>query len=384
MLVFVGIDPGTTVGYCILGLDGNIIGLGSRKELSANLLVKLLSREVSPILAASDKKKVPSFVRSVAISLGAVIYSPAEDISIKDKLALTKGMPHRNSHERDALASALFAYHAYKGKFKYINSFLASKEMSNLSEKFIAKSIKYPSLNYAHLLSLIDSNVSSQKIANVSHVPKPQDKKANMLKKMIKLNNMLIKENIHLKELLRIKKNSKISPHSSVNYQSRKTQSEKELMKIISFKEQRFHSVLAKLKDLERQNDILLARLQKIADYASKKEYIFIDYAKDLTRQISNSKIMFIMDPNVYTQKSITSLDDPDSMIISPVPIKGSLREKLTPLFFKWDGLFYDIIAEKAVIKESDLKRELSKITEFESILSEYKKMRKKELEEKK
>ena len=38
-LIIVGIDPGATTGYAVLGIEGNLIHLYSSKQLDLNLLI---------------------------------------------------------------------------------------------------------------------------------------------------------------------------------------------------------------------------------------------------------------------------------------------------------------------------------------------------------
>jgi len=105
--LIVGVDPGTTIGYAALDLDGNVVLLGSGKGLDRDKVVALLVDAGDPLVIGTDKLKVPSLVAEIATRFGARVASPSHDLLVTEKRALTT--VGRNDHETDALASALFA-----------------------------------------------------------------------------------------------------------------------------------------------------------------------------------------------------------------------------------------------------------------------------------
>ncbi|MFH1133599.1 MAG: DUF460 domain-containing protein [Nanoarchaeota archaeon] len=104
--LILGIDPGTSVGCCLLDLDGEPVATWSKKEYSLGSLIKEVTGHGRAIAVGTDKRKVPRFVHDAAIKLGSRTFAPEHDLPVAEKKALGK-----NAHESDAIASALFAYH---------------------------------------------------------------------------------------------------------------------------------------------------------------------------------------------------------------------------------------------------------------------------------
>jgi len=109
-LLVVGVDPGTTTGYAILDIQGNLKKLKSSKRLNLSSLIFEIIREGKVLIVGTDVKYVPSFIKSFANKLGAKLISPEENLRIIEKKRLIGDLKVKNLHERDALAAALFAH----------------------------------------------------------------------------------------------------------------------------------------------------------------------------------------------------------------------------------------------------------------------------------
>src|SRR3989344_6928155 len=108
--LIVGMDPGTTLGYAFLDMDGRLLETGSAKQFPIHLLIRKAMDAGTPLFVGTDKRNVPSAVQEFAAKTGARIMAPAEDLKVQEKKIWTKEHRLRNDHERDALAAALFAY----------------------------------------------------------------------------------------------------------------------------------------------------------------------------------------------------------------------------------------------------------------------------------
>ncbi len=108
--IIVGIDPGTTLGYAVLDVSGNVISVHSSRQHDLGWLITRITGFGRAIVIGCDKKNPPSLVEKLSISLGARLISPEDDLLVEDKRELTKGYKTKDSHESDALASALFVY----------------------------------------------------------------------------------------------------------------------------------------------------------------------------------------------------------------------------------------------------------------------------------
>jgi len=109
-LLIVGIDPGTTVGYAVLDVKGNVLKTRSSKLLELNSLMEEITSLGNVLAVGTDKARCPSLIEKFAAKTGARIMVPEEDLAVLDKDEITSGFETGNAHEKDALAAALFAY----------------------------------------------------------------------------------------------------------------------------------------------------------------------------------------------------------------------------------------------------------------------------------
>ena len=118
--VIVGVDPGTTVGVAVLGLDGTLLHLESVRAQSPAELISVISGIGIPVLVATDKAEMPAGVEKIRRVFGAVGWTPKKDVLIKEKYAAAKEYAFADDHQRDSLSAALMAYKSYLPKFENI------------------------------------------------------------------------------------------------------------------------------------------------------------------------------------------------------------------------------------------------------------------------
>ncbi len=109
-LLIVGIDPGTTAAYAVLDIKGNVLRTRSSKLLDLNSLVGEITGMGSVLAVGTDRAKCPALVERFAAKTGAKAIAPREDLLTSEKDEMTAGYETPNSHEKDALAAALYAY----------------------------------------------------------------------------------------------------------------------------------------------------------------------------------------------------------------------------------------------------------------------------------
>ncbi len=132
--LILGIDPGITCGLAVLDLDGNLLLLRSEKELTRKKIIEEISNFGVPVYIGSDVYPPPEFVKKLANSVNAKIFSPAHTMSVDEKREVTrkfldgKSLKPRDSHQRDALASAIKVYQYLKNKFEQVEAHV--KEMN--------------------------------------------------------------------------------------------------------------------------------------------------------------------------------------------------------------------------------------------------------------
>lgn len=118
--ILVGIDPGTKTGIAVLSLRGKVISLESMKDMGKDKVIKYISSLGFPTIIATDKSKPPSMVESVSNNFGSVLFHPEKDITKKDKASLTRKYNPKDSHQRDALAAAFYAFREYRDTIRKI------------------------------------------------------------------------------------------------------------------------------------------------------------------------------------------------------------------------------------------------------------------------
>ncbi|QGA80555.1 DUF460 domain-containing protein [Candidatus Nanohalobium constans] len=133
--LIVGVDPGSTSAVAAVTLDGEVELLESGKNFPPREIIQRLIKVGKPVVVASDKGKTPSKVDKISSSLGAKTFEPEEDLSQDRKKRLGKGA---NSHELDALASAV---HAQKQLHKEIRKINKLKSQLNRDKIEVAEKV---------------------------------------------------------------------------------------------------------------------------------------------------------------------------------------------------------------------------------------------------
>jgi len=128
--LIVGVDPGNTSAVAALNLEGELVLLESGREFAPNEIIQRLIETGRPVVLASDREKMPSTVEKIASNLGAHKFEPHEDLDSQRKKELGKGT---NSHEKDAVASAMYAYNNLQRKIKKIKKSAQEKDKAQVS-----------------------------------------------------------------------------------------------------------------------------------------------------------------------------------------------------------------------------------------------------------
>lgn len=132
--LIVGVDIGTTAGLAIYDLDKNLLYTGSSKNFSTSKIIKEIMNFGSPLVVATDKKKVSKGIRKIAATFNSKIYSPEQDLTMEQKENILR-IQIKDAHERDALAAASFAFREYEALFNNINRALGTMRLEQHSDK---------------------------------------------------------------------------------------------------------------------------------------------------------------------------------------------------------------------------------------------------------
>ncbi len=143
--IILGIDPGTTIGYAALDLEGNLIEVNSIKNAGLDKLIAIVAKLGKVVLVGTDVKKAPQFVNKFCAVMHVKLFVPEETMQFMQKKTATKDfikeiglrdkLKLKNKHEMDALAGAVSAFKHFKPLFNRIDQYLKSENKSHLKEK---------------------------------------------------------------------------------------------------------------------------------------------------------------------------------------------------------------------------------------------------------
>jgi predicted RNase H-like nuclease (RuvC/YqgF family) len=127
--LIIGVDPGSTSAVAAIDLEGEIELLKSGKNFPPREIIQRIVKAGKPVVVASDKKETPSKVKKISSSIGAKLFEPEKDLSSRRKKELGKGT---NSHEKDAVASAVHAKKQLHRDIRKIEKFNGEKDLKKV------------------------------------------------------------------------------------------------------------------------------------------------------------------------------------------------------------------------------------------------------------
>ena len=141
--LFVGIDPGITTGIAALDLYGNIVKVYSKRNMSRNEIIRVITNLGQPLVITSDVNPLPKNVKRIARKFNAEIYLQEKSLAVAEKKKVVREYSDyaRKGHESDALAAVIKAWKNYRPFLIKIEKELKrhglSKHFDFLIEKFL-------------------------------------------------------------------------------------------------------------------------------------------------------------------------------------------------------------------------------------------------------
>lgn len=369
-LVLLGVDPGATIGYAFLDVSGNLLETNSSKNSSlSSLRLKAISLGKT-ILVSTDKNPAPKFALALSKSLGARLFFPKQDLRIQEKKDLIKEFKTKNNHQRDALSSILFAY-------KKITPVLAKIKKHTTQENFE----QVTSLVITKKLSI------SQALEFLEQKPKPIKPQEQLIQNHTNINplklqnQILISENKRLKQTIRDLKIQKqkilflLSQDKIRQKQDAIQKFHKNLYQELKQKIQNQQQQMLKLKQqLQTQNKffsnldnkIIIKKLNSLSFLELKEKLSLLD--------IKKRDILYVKNPNNFSQKTLEFLRDNENTLIVP---KKSNIENLKQI--EQDSLELEEIENYAKVSKSKLEQNLREKYLLFEIIKDYKEKRQKD-----
>ncbi len=297
--LIIGIDPGISCGIAIIDFNANPILLESKKGITMNDAIKIISNLGTPEIIASDVNPMPQFVKKIATKLNAQFFTPKVPMTGIKKRELVKkylsnqGIRIKNLHILDALSAALKARNYYKKKFDQIDALKIKSETElNGLKSSIIKGVKI-----AEAIKSFDEKEPKKapKITNLKELDKNDSHKKIM--KLIRKINGLNSDNEDLQKKITNLQSEIQFLKDLLKKNNKKYEIEARKDRIIQLQKREIESLgleLRKFKSLKSKKNG--KNFKTIQELAHKKEIIILKPIKKFTldhveEAVRNSKI---------------------------------------------------------------------------------------------
>jgi len=382
VLLIIGVDPGTTLGYAILNDKGEFISSGSGKNVTMSELINNIIYFGKPLIIGCDKNPAPSFNEKLSAKLGAKLFHPKKDLLVKEKKELiTKYDAKLNAHEQDALASAVLAFEKHKVFLEKINRFLKKQRREALEEdvKLIMIRNEELPLQAALKIALNKYEVKKSKGGTGARSGRIKSEKRRIGERQLKEleSRILVLEerNKKLRKILedknkligKLRRRLRLIPREE----------------LIDYKETRIKHYAKQLKEATRRLRHYEKEIRRRDEFiASLSRGVLVKKLDDLSQDefinkkflnISKDDILLVSNPASVSKSVISTLQGKVKIIIT----KRIPRSKASGfIFIKPDNVIikestFFAIADKNAIEEALKKKDVLK-----SIIEEYKKKR--------
>jgi len=362
-LIIVGIDPGTTLAYAILDLDGNVLRVSSSKQLDMNSLTANIYHIGKPLIAATDVNPAPKFVEKFSAVTGSRIVKPKESLKVEQKKELAEGQYFTNDHELDALASAIFAFKRVRALLRKIDFFLKKHKKEDLKREVVQ-------LVFSKRVSISDAIAALEKKEPSSKVRKPKMRtepikvKFNETKYLREVNERLKAEISRLEGSIN---NLKTNTDRIANRRAKD---------LSGFKDKK---IMFLTKELEDKKAEVMGLKEKVSSmnglFFKLDNYLVVPKFKSLSFDELNDAplkgVIFVEDPNVFSEKTLDILKGRVSVIIFSKPVVSkTLASKF--LFINAKDLNAIVEDKFVLVDKSRLESEKDKANIFARVVEDY------------
>ena len=335
-LLIAGIDPGTTVGYAIIDTNGNVLKLRSSKQLELNSLIEEIVMHGSVLAIGTDKGKVPGLIEKAAARTGARVILPKEDLQVSEKDEITHGWKTANSHEKDALAAALFAHKELEPLLQRIRKTLESEGRTDLFMK-VTESVVMTGRNIKDTLREIGNEGTKEGEAGATETkeaPKARPQREMLLKRAERENN-----------ILRAYSNKLLAKVSQLNKEIRKKQGRanpatpEKIEEMEKNKGRLIGKMQAIINEKERQMQRLRNELELVGRIASSGNAVIKKLKslghdeielKNRSTPIEEGDTLLVENPETFSEKSLGFLKEKGVTILARKKPSQAVEKLLT------------------------------------------------------
>jgi predicted RNase H-like nuclease (RuvC/YqgF family) len=383
-LVIVGIDPGTTQGYAILDINGNLIKADSARGAGLSELISNVTYYGRPVLVGTDKAKCPEQVYQFAAKTGSKIVCPYADLLISEKKVLAGGYEVRNDHEADALASAIFAHKKYSSMFYKISSYLRNANKDNISDEVKRLIILSDGLSIGDAIRIVEKGEETSRMEGEKmEVPEefiPTKEDYLRLKEKLKRTEDEYKllrtkcENLS-GELERASKEEE--PKAGGLATNRK------INRVLRLREKRIKAEERSGVALSKEIGALKRFLSEIGEKVLLKRLDNLSYDEFLKRNkiinVRQGDMLLVENPNNHGQKTFDFIRGKVSVIIYRKEINKDLKALKDFVFLDGSRLSLEEEEDFALAEKGEIERLKKESNSFLGLFERYKESRKKE-----
>ncbi|MBI2136435.1 DUF460 domain-containing protein [Candidatus Woesearchaeota archaeon] len=396
--LIVGVDPGTTLGYAVLDIDGKILKLGSSKQLNLSALITEVIGLGRPLIVGCDKHSVPDFVSKFSTKIGARSINPEEDLHVIEKkeiiyhyVADTKqAITPANLHEADALAAAIFAFRRIRTVLEKINNFVVENKKQEHKQRITEIVLLNDALNIKEAFEMIqraeksnlrrEEDVLAIKYADKKKHFNEQDylKLYSKLKSSEKEINLLRNQNTNLQNMLKNAAQTKVKKIKILDKDSQDR---------LQFKENRIHQYQQLLHLKSQQAEILKNEISLLNIFlTSLKENLLMkklntlsynEYSvKNALLNISPGDVLLVNDLSIFSAQTVKELEDKVSVIVYRKNITNKIKQAMPFILLPAEKLNMQESKDFAVCSNEQFMRAKNNSNILSEIVEQYRKDR--------
>lgn|SRR3989338_2249246 len=385
-LLVMGIDPGTTVGYAILDVEGKIVEINSKRELFLSSLINISLNHGKVLAVGTDKKNVPGFIENFSAKTGALKISPDHDLLVSEKKEMVE-FETKNHHEFDALASAVYAYNSIKTLLRKIRVFAEKNSKKEIEEKIIEFVVKQ-GISIRGAVDLIEKPEHEEELIIKKVIEKKQISESdfvdlyNSLKKIEYENKLLqMQSRNQQKEIIRLRsKHHKLSERTEFLVEEKSE-------KFREFRQAKLDFLSNQIRKFREEASNYKAQAEKFVDMVNSLDSnMVVKFLEDLSWEkfseankilkIKKGDVIYVENTAVVSKKTIDYLIGRVEYIIYKKPLSRML-EKEHFIFLDSSKLQLKRFNSFFLLSRQDFERETRSRDVVQQILAEYRKERK-------
>jgi len=394
--LILGLDPGTTWGYALLDLSGTVIETKSSKGIGMSQILRAVTEKGKILAVATDKKTVPFQVSKMAASLGARVLKPSFDLSQEEKRILTREYDFADSHQKDALAAAIYAFKLFKPKLQSVEVYvqkLSNSQPAGEIEDVKHMQVKHDPVGMSNASSFSTNarpmpregeqeNKQNRSEGNATKLPVGQEQNSQ-LARMKKEINLLRDSNERMRSKLAKLEKSHNPVSATSNIKQKHASSLSVSNKAQAYRENRIKSLSNLLENKNVEIDILKKNLVKMEEFIGNigsnvlalrlKNLSFDEISQKIGKIKDDSQIIVVDDLSIISNRVIGMLQGKIRYIVSRPARENRLLQSHgigildKSLIRSTDfGIF-------SILDRSDVQKAISKQEILDRVVKEYK-----------